>query len=89
MSAEGFYRSPQHWKPVTRAPSIPFNVERVVQVERAVLAQAELYRITIICMWLWRAPDVVLRRRLKRWQIRDPQPVLAEAVRRVGERLAR
>jgi hypothetical protein len=88
-SVEGNYRSPQHWKALTDVPVVPINPDRVRAAERAVVALQDPWKLAITMHYLRGMPDDVLRRILiRRWRI-GPEPVLAEARRRVGDALQR
>lgn len=90
-SIEGNYRSPQrnHWEQVPTAPQPLPIAHRAYATERAIIATGDPYRLVIVLCYLVRASEGQMRRRLKRWQVRDPKPVIAEAVRRVGDKLER
>ena len=87
QSAEGLYCAPPMYDPPP-IRSTPANIDYVLQVERAVVALLDPYRLVMIAVYLQQTPPCILQRRLRRWRVRDPQPMLAEARRRVAQRLS-
>jgi hypothetical protein len=65
----------------------PANIDHVLQVEQAVVALLDPFRLVLVTVYVQQTPPCILQRRLRRWRVRDPQPVLAEARRRVAQRL--
>jgi hypothetical protein len=89
-SAEGNYRSPQHWDPVTWAPQMRPIAHRAYQVELAVVALPDPFRSVLVLHYVRQTPDVVLHHiARRRWRISDTLPVLQEARGRVGAALSR
>ena len=86
-SLEGNWRSPQWWDSPPLTPA-PVNPERVREVERAVVAQPEPFRTAIVCIYVREEPAAIACGHLRRWNVREMAPVLAEALRRVGIALA-
>ena len=64
-SAEGSYRSPQHWEAVTWAPAAPPVVHRAHEVERVVVALANPLRVVMTLFYIKGAPMPVLHRILR------------------------
>ena len=86
QSAEGLYRAPPMYEPSPiRLASA--NIDRVLQVERAVVTLLDPYRLVLVAVYIQQTPPCILQRRLRRWRVRDPQPVLAEARRQVAQSL--
>lgn len=89
-SIEGHYRSPQHWDAVTWSPSATPVVWRAMQVEMAVVALPEPFKLVIVLIYLRRMPLAALPRFLRRWRAPHAGPsILAEGKRRVADTLTR
>ena len=86
QSAEGLYRAPPMYEP-SPIRSTPANIDHVLQVERAVVALLDPFKLVLVAVYVQQTPPCILQRRLRRWRVRDPLTVLAEARRRVAQRL--
>jgi hypothetical protein len=86
QSAEGLYRAPPMYDPPP-SRSTPANIDHVLQVEDAVVALLDPFRMVLVAVYVQQTPPCILQRRLRRWRVCDPQSVLAEARRRVAQRL--
>ena len=88
-SAEGGYRSPQHWELITHAPGMPLIVWRAYQVEVVVTTMPDPWRLVLTLFYIKRARPETIRRVLRRgWRLDHPEPVLHEARQRVASALA-
>ena len=67
--------------------SAPANIDHVLQVERAVVALHDPFKLVLVAVYVQQTPLCIMQRRLRRWRVRDPQAVLAEARQRVATRL--
>ncbi len=86
QSAEGAYRSPQHWEAITSAPGIPCNPDRAAETERAVIALKNPWTLVLVGSLVLKWREDQLRRRLKKWRL-QPTTALVEARARVAARL--
>ena len=65
--------------------STPANIDHVLQVEHAVVALLDPYRLVLVAVYVQQTPPCILQRRLRRWRVHDPLPVLDEARQRVAQ----
>ena len=76
-SIEGRFRSPQHREPPTIASQAAPIAWRAMQVEHAVIAQLDLWRLVLVVFYIRRLPLAAMPPFLRRFNVRDPKPVLA------------
>jgi len=89
QSAEGSYRSPQIWDPITWAPQMPIVASRAFAVELQVVSLADPWKVTLTLVYVRLDRPESVRRVLRRKGFRvtclaDVAAVLEEARHRVA-----
>jgi hypothetical protein len=89
-SIERNWRSPQHWEAITDVPPPQPIAWRAWQVELVVVALPDPHRWLLVAVYVWRENFAAIRRiTRRRWNVREPAVLLAEARQRVADALAR